>query len=188
MSGESSAGEAGAPARLQLFMAFFKIGLVGFGGVAAWVRRVLVEERGWLSDRDFAELQGVASVLPGANTVNLAVMLGDRYRGPSGALAAACGLLAAPLACLALVLLAYQGVAQQPAVRGALAGAAAATAGLVIGTGWKLLRALAGERLALGVAAATFAAVGLAHWPLSVALSVVAPLSVGLFAVTRRRK
>ncbi|HEY2816510.1 MAG TPA: chromate transporter, partial [Casimicrobiaceae bacterium] len=46
-------------ARTTLFLAFLKIGLLGFGGVLPWARRVLVEERAWLTDREFAEMIGM---------------------------------------------------------------------------------------------------------------------------------
>ena len=68
-------------ARAMLFAAFLKIGLLGFGGVMPWARRVLVEERAWLSDREFAELIGMCQVLPGPNVVNLSVILGSLWTG-----------------------------------------------------------------------------------------------------------
>ena len=74
--------------RATLFAAFLKIGLLGFGGVMPWARRVLVEERAWLSDREFAELLGMCQVLPGPNVVNLAVILGARWQGAVGSLLA----------------------------------------------------------------------------------------------------
>lgn len=176
------------PRRAELFAAFFKIGVCGFGGVAAWVRRVLVEERGWLSDREFSELHGVSSVLPGANTVNLAVMLGDRCCGPGGAAAALGGLLLAPLAILIALASFYDAFASYPAVSDALAGAAAATAGLVVGNAYKLLRALKGDILALFVAAATFAGVALLHASLVATLVIVIPVSIGLFLFVGGRR
>jgi len=36
------------PSRLGLFLTFFRIGVLGFGGVGPWARRVIVEDRGWL--------------------------------------------------------------------------------------------------------------------------------------------
>ncbi len=107
----------------DLFAAFFKIGLCGFGGVAGWVRPVVVDERGWLNDREFGELLGVASVLPGANTVNLAVMLCDRFQGPAGALMALSALLLAPIVILIGVATLYDEFATNPAVKTALGGA-----------------------------------------------------------------
>ena len=103
-------GPSRAASRRALFAAFFKIGLCGFGGVSGWVRPIIVEERRWLNDLEFAELLGAASVLPGANTVNLAIMLGDRFQGASGAATAVAGLLFAPLAILVLCRLALRSV------------------------------------------------------------------------------
>ena len=51
--------------RSSLFLAFLKMGLLGFGGVMPWARRVIVDERGWLADREFAELIGMCQILPG---------------------------------------------------------------------------------------------------------------------------
>lgn len=179
-------GPSRAASRRALFAAFFKIGLCGFGGVSGWVRPIIVEERRWLNDLEFAELLGAASVLPGANTVNLAIMLGDRFQGASGAATAVAGLLFAPLAILVLVASLYDQFAAQPAVRAALAGAAAATAGLVLGNAYKLLKAVAGDARAILIAALTFALTAILHLSLMTTLAVAVPCSLALFAVTRR--
>jgi chromate transporter len=171
----------------ELFAAFFKIGLCGFGGVAGWVRPVMVEERSWLNDREFAELLGAANVLPGANTVNLAVMLGDRFQGPSGAVTAVFALMLAPLAILIGVVSLYGQFASHPAIKSALAGAAAATAGLVIANAYKLLLTLRGDRMAMLVAAFTFAAAGVLGLSLPTTLAVAVPASIALFALNGRR-
>ncbi len=165
-----------------LFCAFFKIGICGFGGVAGWVRPILVEERRWLDDREFAELHGAASVLPGANTVNLAVMLGDRFQGASGALTAVCALLLAPLAILIAIASFYDQFAAHPAVRQALGGAAATTAGLVIGNAYKLVKAYRGQARTILVAALTFALTGIFHVSLMATLALTIPCSLALFA------
>ena len=165
-----------------LFRAFFKIGICGFGGVAGWVRPIIVDERGWLGDREFAELLGAASVLPGANTVNLAVMLGDRFQGVSGAATALAALLLAPLAILIGIAAFYDQFAAHPAIKTALAGAAAATAGLVIGNAYKLVKAFRGQARALLVAALTFALTGIFHVSLMATLAVMIPCSLALFA------
>ncbi len=166
----------------ELFAAFFKIGLCGFGGVSGWVRPILVEERGWLGDREFAELLGAANVLPGANTVNLAVMLGDRFQGASGALTALAALLAAPLSILILLASLYDQFAAAPAVKAALTGAAAATAGLVLGNAYKLLKAFRADTRALLVAAIAFVLAGILHISLLATLALAIPLSLALFA------
>ena len=39
----------------ELFLGFAKIAVCGFGGVLAWSRRVIVQERGWMSPEEFNE-------------------------------------------------------------------------------------------------------------------------------------
>jgi chromate transporter len=172
--------------RRGLFFTFLKIGLCGFGGVAPWARRILVEDRAWLSEQDYAELLGIASVLPGANTVNIAVLLGDRYRGFSGSLSALAGLLLMPLVILVGVAALYERFADVPDVKNAVAGAAAATAGLVIGTALKMMRNLKPDLLALVSGAAVFVAVGLLQMSLAISLLIAAFVSLILRAALER--
>lgn len=171
----------------DLFRAFLKVGLLGFGGVAAWVRQILVEERHWLSDPEFAEWLGIASILPGANTVNIAVMLGDRSQGFSGAIAALSGLLLAPLLILIGFAALYTRFSGALAVERAMEGAAAATAGLVIGNACKMLRNMKPDKMALILAAVTFLSAGLLRLPSASVLCVIAPVSlvIGLLTTTR---
>jgi chromate transporter len=171
----------------DLFAAFFKLGLIGFGGVAGWVRRIVVEERGFLDEREFAEWLGFASVLPGANTVNLAVMLGDRYQGASGASAALLGLVLAPVIILIGIVSLFDHFAGQPDVNRALGGAAAATAGLVIGNAYKMIRTIRTDGLAILIAGLTFAAIGIWQFSLVASLAFIAPLSLIGFAASWRR-
>jgi chromate transporter len=163
--------------RLELFLGFLKLGAIGFGGVGPLSRRIVVEERRWLDDEEFAALLGLCQALPGANTCNFALMLGDRFHGPGGGLAALAGLLAAPLAVLLVVAGSFSAFAHHPDVRAALAGGAAAAAGLALGTALKMLKSLPRTPLLWGVAAAAFGAVALARLPLALVLGVLAPAS-----------
>jgi chromate transporter len=166
--------------RRLLFLTFLKIGVCGFGGVAPWARRVIVEERQWLSELDYAELLGVCSALPGANTVNIAVILGDRYNGILGSVSAVAGLLLMPLVILVGIAALYERFAGNVDVRNAVAGAAAATAGLVLGTGLKMISNLRPDILAAASCAAIFVLVGL--FQTSLALSLVALAAIALVA------
>ena len=74
--------------KTELFLAFNRLALQGFGGVLAVAQVELVERRGWLTRAEFVELLSASQVLPGPNVVNLALMLGDRWFGTRGAVAA----------------------------------------------------------------------------------------------------
>ncbi len=166
--------------RATLFAAFLKIGLLGFGGVMPWARRVLVEERRWLNDREFAELIGMCQVLPGPNVVNLSVILGARWQGAVGSLLALTGILFVPVIAVIVLATFYASVAHSTIARNAITGASAAAAGLIIGTS---IRLIVGARLPLRavlLAAAVFAAVGIAQAPLLWALAVAVPLAIAV--------
>src|ERR1700712_4300477 len=83
--------------RIDLFVSFTLLALQGFGGVMAVVQRELVERKRWLTHEEFIEDWAVAQIMPGPNVVNLSLMIGGRYFGLPGALAALGGLLALPL-------------------------------------------------------------------------------------------
>src|SRR5258708_16609630 len=85
------------PSLSELFIAYALISLYGFGGVLAWSRRMMVDERRWLTPEQFNETYALCSFLPGPNIVNFSVIFGSRIRGPLGVLIALVGLLRPPL-------------------------------------------------------------------------------------------
>ena len=179
---------ADPPTRRTLFIAFFKIGALGFGGVAALARHVIVVERRMLDERAFAELFGLASTLPGANTVNLATMLGDRFRGATGAIAAVLGLMGAPLLILVAAAVLYGRFGGNPDVKAALGGAAAAAAGLVGGTSLRILKGMEPDAVAVLIAVAVCLAAAVIKVPMLLTLGVAIPLSVGIGAFRARER
>lgn len=162
----------------ELFWSCSWIALQGFGGVLAVVQRELVDKRGWLTREQFVEDWAVAQVLPGPNVVNLSLMLGDRYFGWRGALAAFAGMLLFPLCVLLAIAVLFASVADHPMAQGALRGMSAVAAGLVAGTGLKLAAAL-GHNV-LGRVGCVVAALGIfavvVFWRLPLGLAL---LSVG---------
>src|ERR1700692_250676 len=179
---------AAAPPRLsQLFIAYALISLYGFGGVLAWSRRMMVEERRWLTPEQFNEAYALCSFLPGPNIVNFSVIFGSRVRGPLGGLVALVGLLGPPMALIIVIGALYAHYGDLPALRRALIGVTAAAAGLIMSTVAKMAlplfrnRAVGGPVIALG----TFGAIGIAQWPLPIVLVVVLPISLALAWVRR---
>ena len=84
---QTSAGGAARVVSLsELFVGFLLIGLLGFGGIAPSAHYVIVERNRWLDQKEFVELFGVCSILPGGNFLNATVILGDRYQGVLGSL------------------------------------------------------------------------------------------------------
>src|SRR5262245_11947057 len=173
------------PTLLDLFLTFALISLYGFGGVLAWSRRMLVEERQWMTPAEFNDAYALCQFLPGPNVVNLSVVFGRRIRGPIGAAVALVGLIGPPFVIVSVIGLLYARFGEIAALQRMLFGVAAAAAGLVLGTCGKMARPLFGDRIGLAVALATFASVGLLRWPLYWALAVLVPVSIAIAWVRR---
>lgn len=126
----------------DLFLSFTWLAVQGFGGVLAVAQRELVDRKRWFTREEFIEEWAVAQIVPGPNMINLAIMLGGRYFGWRGAVAAVAGMLTLPLLMIILLALLYGSVSQDPAVQGALRGMGAVAAGLIAANGLKLIPGL----------------------------------------------
>ena len=155
----------------DLFIAFTQLALQGFGGVLPVAQRDLVEKRRWISREQFVEVLSVGQVLPGPNIVNVALIIGDRFFGWRGAMAALAGLLAAPLLIVMSLAVLYTQFAHEPRVAGAMHGMGAVAAGLILAMGLKLAPTLRRSPLPVALCAAaaagTWVAVGLLRLPMA---------------------
>ena len=157
--------------KTDLFVSFTLLALQGFGGVLAVVQREMVEKKRWMTREQFIEEWAVAQIMPGRNVVDLSMMIGGRYFGLAGALAALAGILTVPLVIVLVLAVLYGGVADTAVAQGALRGMGAVAAGLITATGLKLIPALGKNAMGLpacmGLAALTFVAIALLRWPLA---------------------
>ncbi len=85
------------PTLSELFLGFLKCSISGFGGVLPWARRMIVEDKRWMTPQEFNEGFALSQFLPGPNIVNFAVVFGSRIRGGLGAVAALIGLMGPPV-------------------------------------------------------------------------------------------
>lgn len=167
-----------------LFIAFARLALQGFGGVLPIAQRELVERLHWLTPTEFAELLSVGQVLPGPNVINLCLMVGDRYFGWRGAVAALAGMLLLPLLLVLTLAALYRDFSSLPWVVGAVRGMGAVSAGLVLAMALKLLPSLRknplGRPLWLPLAVLTGWAVAGWRWPLWSVIASIGGLSCAL--------
>lgn len=159
--------EAPAPPGVKaLFLGFSSVGLSGFGGVLPFARRMLVEERGWLSAEEFNSHLGLCQFLPGPNVINLSVVVGARYAGVPGAVAAVLGLMGGPLLIALALAMLYDRFGSLPVVQGMLRGIAAVGCGLLFATAIRMGLAVKDKRFMLPFAVLVFVAVALLRWPM----------------------
>lgn len=80
----------------QIFVTFFKIGPVTFGGGYAMIpliEREIVDRRKWVKLEDVTDIFAVAESVPGAIAINSATFIGYRLAGVFGAIVAMIGIL-----------------------------------------------------------------------------------------------
>jgi chromate transporter len=126
---------------LELFTVFLIIGATSFGGsVVAYLRNSLVAKHEWIDDKTFVELLGISQTLPGLNATNMAVLVGDRLRGASGAAAALVGICLPGATLMYAAGIAYRTHGDRPWETAGLKGVAAAAVGLLMATALQLGR------------------------------------------------
>ena len=121
---------------------WIRLGCIGFGGPPAHIallRRLCVERRGWMSERDFEDGVAVTNLLPGPASTQLAIYCAWRLRGAVGAvLGGLCFIVPGLILILALSALFFEHHA--PAwVLGTAAGAGAAIPAVALKAAWTLV-------------------------------------------------
>jgi chromate transporter len=185
---DSSPPAAGAPvppvrpSLIELLQAFTGVSLSGFGGALPWARRMIVERRQWMTAEEFNEAFALSQFLPGPNTLNFAVVFGERFGGTAGAALAVIGLIGPPLVIVTGLAFLYERYGDIATLGHMLAGMAAAAAGLMIAMIARMAAPLFTTRWGRGtvVAIIAFVCVAIMHWPLPYVFVGLAPFSIAL--------
>jgi chromate transporter len=170
MSSAAAAPPFKRPSLTELFRAFVIVSISGFGGALPWARRMIVEQKGWMTAEEFNEAFALSQFLPGPNVVNFSVVFGSRFGGAPGAAVALAGLMGPPLIIVTI-----------------LAGITAAATGLLISVVAKMAAPLFQKRWdwAPLIAGAAFIGVAIMQWPLPLVFVALAPVSIGIAWVKR---
>ncbi len=186
---EASDEPAPSPELIELFVAFAKMSLAGFGGVLVWARRAIVDKHRWMTPDEFNETFALCHFLPGPNVVNLSVVFGARFRGIPGSIAAFAGLLGPPVVIVTALAALYAHYGQIDGLQRILSGVSNAAVGLLIAVTLRMMMPLVQKRDPIGliILAAVFAAVGVMRLPLPAVLIVAIPASISVTFATRRR-
>jgi chromate transporter len=169
----------------DLIRTFGRIGLLSFGGPAAQIalmHRVLVDERGWLSEKEYLSALSFCMLLPGPEAMQLATWSGWRVRGTLGGVIAG-GLFVLPGALVVLALsMAYAAYGNIPFVQAAFLGVQAAVIAIVIEALIRVSRKALRGRAALFIAALAFAALFFFNLPFPLII-----LAAGLWGYLQTR-
>ena len=176
------------PSLIELFVAFAKMSLAGFGGVLVFARRAIVEQHRWMTAEEFNETFALCHFLPGPNIVNLTMVFGSRFRGIAGGLAAFAGLLGPPTVIMTVLATLYARFGDVDALRRVLAGVSCVAVGLLLSVVFRMMMPLFRKRDAVGLIflLAVFVAIGVVRLPLATVLLVAVPISLAVTMAMRR--
>jgi chromate transporter len=170
-----------------LFTAFLIVSLCGFGGGIVWARRITVEQRQLINEEEFADIVSLCQFMPGPNIVGIAVCVGAKLRGVSGAFAAVSGFVLIPGAIGFTLGTLYLQHAHLAVVQNILGGVSAAASGLLIATGIRMLIPHRGHPAALVFAALAFGLMTFSKLPLLVVLLGLIPLNIVVTGIGNAR-
>jgi len=105
---------------LEIFLLFFKMGAVTFGGgysMLPILRREIVARRAWLTEEQVIDFFAVGQTLPGIIASNVSVFIGYQRRKTPGAIAAALGVVTPSIIIITLIAALMQDFQNNPLVR-----------------------------------------------------------------------
>jgi chromate transporter len=132
-----------APSILDLVRYFLVLGATGFGGpvaLANYMRRDLVEKRGWIDDAAYDRGLAIATACPGPMAYQLGVYCGYITQGVPGALAVAVAFALPPFAIVVAIAALYERFAGSGITRGLFYGIGPVVVALILRASWTLGR------------------------------------------------
>lgn len=144
---------------MQIFITFFKIGPMTFGGGYAMIpliEREVVDRRGWINTRDIADIFAVAESIPGAIAINSATFIGYRLAGARGAIVAMIGVLLPTFFIVVLLSLFFLQVQDHPKVEAAFVSIRATIVALITYAAFKIGRTAVVDKSTIALIVVTF--------------------------------
>lgn len=121
---------------LELFITFFLIGLLTFGGGYAMIPMIQdqVVSKGWIDSNALTNFIAISECTPGPFAVNIATFIGSNVGGPLGAVCATIGVTLPSFIIIILVAFIMNKIIKTKVVQGALAGIRPVVVSLILST------------------------------------------------------
>jgi chromate transporter len=123
---------------LQLFWAFFQIGVLAFGGGYATLPLIqarAVNDYGWITVTEFTDILTISQMTPGPIGINAATFVGTKVGGLFGAVIATLGVVAPSFIIVLALALLYKKYNKLPVIQSILGALKPASVGLIAASG-----------------------------------------------------
>ncbi len=147
---------------LQLFLSFFKVGLMTFGGglsMLPMLEREVIERRKWCTKEEILDYYAIGQCTPGVIAVDVSTFIGYRLKKTLGALVAPLAVITPGFCLMALIAALLRQVAHHTAVQSAFVGVRVAVCVLITVSVANILRESVKNFWQLMLALLAFAAV-----------------------------
>ncbi|NIK75100.1 chromate transporter [Paenibacillus castaneae] len=124
---------------IELFITFFLIGLVSFGGGYAMIPLIqeqIVNQHGWMDQQHFIDTIAIASMAPGPIATNIAVLIGYNEKGLLGAVIATMGTVLPSVIIILILGKIFYKIQDHSLVKSSFYGLRAIITGLIIYTAY----------------------------------------------------
>ena len=146
---------------LNMFLLFFRIGAVTFGGGYAMLpilQRELVENRDWTTEEELADYFAIGQCTPGIIAVNTDTFIGRKRAGNIGGIVATFGVIAPSLILISIIAALINNFAGILWVQNALAGIRVCVCVFILNAVLKLIKSAVVDKATLAMYIALFLA------------------------------
>ncbi|EMS69023.1 Chromate transport protein ChrA [Ruminiclostridium cellobioparum subsp. termitidis CT1112] len=153
--------KAGLKQLIEIYMAFFKLGAVSFGGgyaIIPLIEQEVVENKKWLEREKIIDIFSVAQALPGAIAINASTFVGYSVAGIPGAIAALLGNVTPSVVTVMTLSVLFTRISGYPAVKSIFKAIYPVVVGLILYAAYKIGKTAINNLASVVIAAAAFAA------------------------------
>ncbi|MFT5251267.1 MAG: chromate transporter [Flavobacteriales bacterium] len=127
----------------ELALLFLKLGVIGFGGPAAHIAMMqdeVVVKKKWLTDQEFLDLLGATNLIPGPNSTEMAIHIGQERAGWKGLIVAGLCFIVPAVLLTGFFAYGYKEYGQLPQVQPFLYGIKPAIIAIILGAIYPLAK------------------------------------------------
>lgn len=145
---------------LDMYLTFFRVGAVTFGGGYAMLpilQREIVEKKHWATDEELTDYYAIGQCTPGVIAVNTATFIGQKYRGIPGAIVTTLGVVSPSVVIISIIAALISNFAEIVWVQNALSGIRVCVCVFILNSVVKLFKSAVKDKAALVLYLALFA-------------------------------
>jgi len=143
----------------KLYITFFKIGILTFGGGYAMlpmIEREVVVKNKWATVEEIMDYFAISQCTPGVIAVNTATFIGYKNKGITGGIVATLGVITPSIIIISLIATILQRIYENPVVQSAFAGIGVAVCAVLVQAFLKIAKVGVIDKVSFIVAAAAF--------------------------------